>query len=185
MVIMNIHSGEVYIRPSKLSDKEILMDMVNEIYGKCEEHMWLANHERLTEGRFEGFHRNKELFIAETCGAMIIGCVVISNIGTDGKGLAMLTVKPEFRGQGIGRKLVDYVINSAREDSCEFVRLELLYPTHQPDPWKQTLRKWYTSLGFKFVRNEDFALYCPEIDHITQEVTFSIFEKPLKCNEIE
>jgi hypothetical protein len=76
--------------------------------------------------------------------------------------------------------LVDHVIDSARKDGCECVRVETLYPVHQPDPWKQTLIRWYSSLGFQFVRNADIAEQFPDFaDHLALEVTFAIYEKLL------
>ena len=172
-------TGEVIIRHSQLSDKESLKDMVNEVYSQCEGHLWIANHERLTEERFMTYHSKKELLVAEAPNSEIIGCVVMSWTGNDAKELSMLVVKPDFRGRGIGRQLVEYVISSARTDKCRCVSLELLYPAHQPDPWKKGLRKWYESIGFEFVKNVDFQLYFQDSADLVQEVTFSIFEKPL------
>ena len=181
---MNNGDGTLQIRPSKFTDKDTLMKMVNEVYGSCEAHMWIANHERLTEERFNSYHKNQdeELFVAEICGIEIVGCVGMSNIEGDGKELSTLVVRPDCRGRGIGRQLVDHVVNKSRSDKCDYVQLLLLYPTHQPDPWKQTLRKWYNRLGFQFVKNDDFALYCPTTADLKQEVTLSIFKKSLKEN---
>ena len=191
--------GKVDIRPSKLADKDALMKMVNEVYEQCEGHLWIAHHQRLSEERFTSYHSNKQLLIAETRDTSsyhsnkheqlliaetrdtsIVGCVVMSECGANGRELSMLVVKPECRGQGIGLQLVDHVISTARSEQCEYVRLELLYPSHQPDPWKQRLRKWYESIGFQFARNEDFKLHFPDaIPDLVQEITFSVFEKPL------
>ena len=173
--------GKVHIRPSKLADKDALMKMVNEVYEQCEGHLWIAHHQRLTEERFTSYHNNKQLLIAETRDTSIVGCVVMSECVANGRELSMLVVKPECRGQGIGLQLVEHVIRTARSEQCEYVRLELLYPSHQPDPWKQRLRKWYESIGFQFARNEDFKLHFPDaIPDLVQEITFSVFEKPLK-----
>ena len=169
------------IRLSLISDKETLMEIVNEVYDQCEGHLWVKKQERLTEEQFMSYHHKKELLIAEVTGSRIVGCVVMSKSESDVRELSMLVVKPDFRSRGIGRQLVDFVINKARKDKCRCVRLTQLYSTHQPDPWKKGLRKWYESIGFQFVKNEDFLRYNTDFNSadLTQEVTFSIFEKPL------
>ena len=167
------------IRPSLISDKETLMEIVNEVYDQCEGHLWVKKHERLTEERFMSYHSKKELLIAEVSDSRVVGCVVMSLSESDATELSMLVVKPDFRSRGIGRQLVDYVISKAREDNYRCVRLELLYPAHQPDPWKKGLRRWYESIGFEFVRNVDFQSYFSDSADLVQEVIFSIFEKPL------
>ena len=167
------------IRHSLISDKETLMEIVNEVYDQCEGHLWVEKHKRLTEERFMSYHSKKELLIAEVTGSRIVGCVVMSMSESDVRELSMLVVKPDFRSRGIGRQLVDFVINKARKDKCRCVRLELLYPAHQPDPWKKGLRRWYETIGFEFVKNVDFQSYFSDSADLVQEVVFSIFEKNL------
>ena len=169
----------VDIRHSYPSDEDNLMKMVNEVYEQCEGHLWIPNRKRLTKERFTAHHDNRELFVAEMRGSEVVGCVTMSNSGDDGKELGMLVVKPHCRRLGVGRMLVDHVIKAAREADCNYVKVELLYPTHQPDPWKQILRRWYENMGFQFVKNEDLTLYFADAADVVQEVTFSIFEKPL------
>ena len=171
---------ETTIRLSEPSDRRTLIKLVNEVYEKCEGHLWKEGHCRLTDERFHGYYNNKQLLVAAR-GDVIVGCVVMSRVSDDANDVSMLVVHPDFRRQGIGRKLVDYVIDSARTDGCRCVQVELLYPTHEEDLWKKTLRKWYTSLGFEFVINDDFIKYYPGYkDSLVMETTFSIFEKPLK-----
>ena len=142
----------------------------------------MEKHQRLTEERFMSYHSKKELLIAEVSDSRVVGCVVMSMSESDVRELSMLVVKPDFRSRGIGRQLVDYVINKARKDKCRCVRLTQLYSAHKADRWKEGLRKWYESIGFQFVKNEDFLRpYFTDFNSadLTQEVTFSIFEKPL------
>ena len=169
----------IFIRFSKQSDKSILMELVNGVYDVCEQHLWLENHKRLTEEMFEFYHSNQELLVAERCD-IIVGCVVMSSVDDGAKDMSMLVIRPEFQRLGIGNLLGSYVIDSALKDKCRCVRVESLYPSHQPDPWKQTLIKWYKSLGFQFVKNVDIAEQFPDfVNHLAVEATFSIFEKSI------
>jgi ribosomal protein S18 acetylase RimI-like enzyme len=172
---------KVHIRPSKLADKDTLLVIVNEVYKQCGGHLWVANRRRLSEELFMDLHNRNVLFIAELPCSEIVGCVVISNHGNEGREMSMLVVRPDCRGQGIGRKLVDYVINTARKEGCRYVRLGVIFSKNQgPDPWKMKLRMWYESIGFQYARDEDFTQLDPsESANLAQEVTFSIFEKLL------
>jgi len=172
---------EVSIRPCTPSDKLTLMDMVNKVYSQCEGYLWVEGHKRITSETYEGYYTAKNLVVALK-DEVIVGCVVINEIDRDTKGVSMLVVNPEYRRQGIGRKLVDYIVQCARKADCAKVRVELLYSRHSEDKWKLMLRGWYTSLGFEFVKNDDFSKYFPGdmLSALVVETTFSIFEKPLK-----
>ena len=171
----------VHIRLSKLSDKEDLIELVNEVYEECEGHLWVEPHQRLSEEGFSSHHGNKELIVAEIPD-VIVGCVVMSTVEDGVKHFSMLVIRPEYRRLGIGRMLVDFVVESARREGCKCVRVDSLYSSDQPDPWKQILIKWYKSLGFQFVRNADFADEYPYfVANLAVETTNSIFEKSLEC----
>ena len=171
---------DVVIRPSLPSDKQTLMDMVNEVYDSCESHLWIKNHERLTASRFDAHHDKKELFIAVDTENKILGCVRMSDVDGNGRELSMLAVRPECRSRGIGRKLADFVIESTKSAGCDFVSVEILFPTHQPDPWKDRLKMWYTSMGFQFVQDMYFGDLFDDAKMLVIDTTFSVYKKYLQ-----
>jgi GNAT superfamily N-acetyltransferase len=61
-----------------------------------------------------------------------------------GKSMYMddLYVKPEFRGQGLGQKLIDSVIGKAREEKCKKVRWQV-------SGWNKNATDFYRKLGAK------------------------------------
>ena len=55
-----------------------------------------------------------------------------------------LFVRPQFRGRGIGRALLSYVANIARDENCRAMRWEVL-------AWNKPAIELYKSLGATFL----------------------------------
>src|SRR5436190_641201 len=55
-----------------------------------------------------------------------------------------LFVRPQFRGRGIGRALLSYVANIARNENCRAMRWEVL-------DWNKPAIELYQSLGATFL----------------------------------
>ena len=167
------------IRNAKVSDRQIVKNLVNKVYRECEGQIWIKSHERLTDKSFESYCSKQELKLAEL-GDVIVGCVVASETPCDAMELSMLVVHPDYRNKGIGRELVDFVIDVAKTNESHCVKIGLLYPKHHADPWKMSMRSWYTRLGFIFVKDVDIVSFFPEFaNDLSIEVQFSWFEKVL------
>jgi ribosomal protein S18 acetylase RimI-like enzyme len=86
------------------------------------------------------------LFLA-TQNDQIAGCIALRKINSEKVGgvaeLKRLYVRPQFRGQGIGRSLTEAVIAAAREIGYRRIRLDTL-----PGKMDQAIAM-YRSLGFK------------------------------------
>ncbi|HVE56871.1 MAG TPA: GNAT family N-acetyltransferase [Pyrinomonadaceae bacterium] len=91
--------------------------------------------------------KNNELIIAELDGA-IIGTLQITftpSISFQGgkrAGVESVRVDEKYRGQGIGRELMLYAINRAREEKC--VSMQLTTNADRTDA-----HRFYENLGFK------------------------------------
>ena len=111
-----------------------------------------AVHEDLPESYLRAFEeiqidKNNELIVAELDGA-IIGTLQITftpSISFQGGKRATVEsvrVDEKYRGQGIGRELMLFAINRAREEKC--VSMQLTTNADRPDA-----HRFYENLGFK------------------------------------
>jgi carbonic anhydrase len=85
------------------------------------------------------------LFFADHNGRVtgLAGCVALRKIGEGICEMKRLFVRPEFRGQGIGRLLVQHATREAKEIGYDRVRLDTLPPK------MNDAIGLYRSLGFK------------------------------------
>ncbi len=74
-----------------------------------------------------------------------------------------LAVDPDIHGTGTGRKIVEFCIDTARNNGCKAIRLDIV-------PGNAPAKHLYESLGFKHIGDEDVR---PEVEHIP---AFSLYE---------
>jgi GNAT superfamily N-acetyltransferase len=118
--------------------------------------LWVPGRERVTAAELADFIARRE--IAAACdGERPVGCVRT----TPGE-FGLLAVARDATGRGVGRALVDFAEAAARAGGAKVMRLELLVPREGTHPAKERLHAWYSRLGYRAVRRDDFAVAYPE-----------------------
>jgi GNAT superfamily N-acetyltransferase len=94
--------------------------------------------------------------------------------------LGLLAADPEHRGVGVGRELVRFAETLSRSRGLSTMQLGFVVPREWTHPVKQFLHEWYSRLGYRIVRKEDFREAEPEAAPLlATECDFLIYRKPL------
>lgn len=126
------------IRPAILSDLDEIRSMLREYAAWLEVDLCFQNFEQeLAELPGEYAPPRGRLLIAE--GA---GCVALRPIEEDICEMKRLYVRPAFRGSGLGRRLVEKLIEEARTIGYRSMRLDTM-------PKMDSAQRMYASFGFR------------------------------------
>jgi GNAT superfamily N-acetyltransferase len=131
---------------------ERLTELVNRVYETAESGMWRNGATRTTCSEMEALIRARQVAVATRDG-QLVGSIWIHDDVTDDVGeFGMLVCAPEQRGVGIGRALLDFVEDTARERGLRAMQLELLVPRGWRHPSKEFLEAWYGRRGYRLIR---------------------------------
>lgn len=97
---------------------------------------------------FENEFNDGCLMYGYICGNEIIGFVSLS-VKMHEMHINDIVVLPMYQNRGIGSKLMQFVIEKAKELKCSKISLGMVHDNIQ-------LRIWYQKLGFKTVRLKNF-----------------------------
>lgn len=138
---------EITIREAKADDFPRIIELFEE-FAAFENHAGeVTNNQDLMLQEREHFNA----FVALNPEGVIIGYVTwfFSYPTWIGKSLYMedLYVQPDYRGQGLGSRLTQCLINHAKQTSCKKVHWQV-------SDWNETAIAFYESLGAKIDRNK-------------------------------
>ncbi len=143
---MNMSTEKLIIRRAEKSDIPNILMMIKELaeYEKLL-HEVVTTEEHLEKVIF-GPQKFVEVLIAELNGALAGQTIFFHNfstfVGRPGLYIEDLYVRPEFRGKGIGKALLNEVIKLAKDRNCGRVEWVVL-------DWNQPAIEFYKSIGAK------------------------------------
>ena len=156
-----------------------LADLVNRVYAEAEKGLWVTGAARTTEAEMEALVDAGQIAVARSS-ERVVGAVRVQQLDDDMGEFGMLVAAPEERGTGLGRDLVAFAEDWARERGLSRMQLELLVPQGWTHPVKDFLRVWYTRIGYRVVRSDDFGEAFPQlVPHLACPCDFLIFHKEL------
>ena len=126
-------------------DIPVILDFIKQIaiYEKMLDKVF-ATEESLKESIFDN-NRAEALLIEfnnEVIGYIIYFFNFSTFVGREGLYLEDLYIKPEYRGNGIGKKSFELLVNIAKENKCERLEWTCL-------DWNEPSLKFYKSIGAK------------------------------------
>ena len=171
-----MHAFEIATAPPVLADNATLVaylaDLINAIYIDAEQGFWKEGvFARCSITDIQAYIRTGQLAIAWREGSSqsrpkdLAGCVRMQMLDERTGEFGMLVCDPGRRGAGIGRGLVEFAEDWAREQGAAVMQLELLYP----DGWEQAIKArmavWYSAMGYKMVRVAEMVDELPQLVH--------------------
>ncbi|MFT7612096.1 MAG: GNAT superfamily N-acetyltransferase [Parvicellaceae bacterium] len=166
------------IRLAEEKDREVLMEMVNDVYSTSEAEFWSDGYYRINDQQYDQYTGNGWLYLLEDESG-IVGCVLLKFDEPGTSCFSMLVCHPDHRKKGIGKMLVNYVTEICIERGDRSMRLELLTPKDWIHEEKVFLKTWYESIGYVLVKEIDFLeMYPTHKQFMKCDLVFSLYEKP-------
>src|SRR5918993_28634 len=132
------------------------------------------------DGRLGLDRRGGRLAVARVDGRLV-GAIRIQRLDADLGEFGMLVASPDHRGSGVGRDLVAFAEDRARQQGLDRMQLELLVPRMWTHPVKEFLRGWYTRIGYVEVRTEGLAEAYPALQPLlATPCDFVVYHKDLR-----
>jgi len=174
---------EVAILPQADAADDILVariaELVNRVYAAADRGLWRDGADRTDAPDIAAMIRAGELAVARLDGRLA-GAVRIRRLDPGLAEFGMLVASPEHRGIGIGRALVAFAEDWARQQGLGRMQLELLVPRTWTHPVKEFLRDWYTRIGYRQTRTGRLADAYPALQpQLATPCDFAIYHKNL------
>jgi len=92
------------VRPARIPDAPAICDVIN----------FYAERGKMLHRSLENIYESlREFLVADDHGS-VVGCVAVDIVWADLAEIKSLAVRPEFRSQGVGRRLMDRALRNAR-----------------------------------------------------------------------
>ncbi len=152
------------IEQASPGDVPAIVALVNAAY---EVEAFFVEGPRVESEEIERDQRAGRLFVGRSRSGALEGCVFYEGRSSHGY-FGLLAVDPRAQGRGLGRQLVAFVEDRAREEGLERMRIAVVN-------LRTELPAWYEALGYRSVGTEAF-----ESPRKRQPAHFVIYEKQLQ-----
>ncbi|KAG5917346.1 hypothetical protein E4U61_002829 [Claviceps capensis] len=169
-----------------------LAQIVNDAFGEVEANIFSPGYRRTDEDELKAFIQKGCLAIAHVPADMSqtshaakpslqpVGCVFVKQLSARLGNFGMLAVDPKYRGQGLGRAMIDFAENFCRDKGCTAMQMELLVTTNFEHVVKSRMQEWYRRLGYQVVKLGNFEQDYPSLANLlATPVDLRVFEKAL------
>jgi len=159
VTLPSIEAGDTW---DEISLANRLSKLINDVYAVAEDGLWVDGASRTSVEGVADLMRAGQISVA-LVGGEIVGCVRVQLLGSGVGEFGMLAVDEGHRSAGVGRNLVRFAEQTARDGRCESMQLEVLVPRGWSHPSKEFLIDWYTRLGYAQVRIGAIEKAYPEL----------------------
>ena len=165
--------------PSTLNDRQEVQDIILEFYTFQANRLYKSGGPKIAPERpVEGFWQDIDkyfppigaLTLARATEGHLVGCGAMTDIGDGIAEFKYLWVKPEARGTGLGRELVEKRIDIARAMGLKQVRVDTLKSSIE-------MHTLYASMGFEKVAEfpqsksiRDFSVLADHLDFYRMDI---------------
>jgi ribosomal protein S18 acetylase RimI-like enzyme len=157
-----------------------LAALVNNVYAVAEEGLWENGTPRTTPKRMRELIAAGQIAVARG-DQRIVGAVQIQRLDTEKGEFGMLVTDPAHRGQGVGRKLVQFAERWCCAQGLDTMQLEVLVPRQWSHPSKEFLKDWYARMGYRPVRTGQLEESYPALAPLlATPCDFVIYHKSLR-----
>lgn len=173
----------VTLSPAQAGDSDLMSTvtaLINDVYEVAEKGLWAEGTTRTTVEEVAALTRAGEITTARLEGK-IVGCIRVQQLSDQVCEFGMLAASFEQRGTGIGRELVQFAEQHAREIGREVMQLEVLVPREWAHPSKEFLIGWYTRIGYQIVRKGTIEESYPDLaPHLATPCDFLVYHKSVR-----
>ncbi len=168
------------IKKATLSLDKKTLDRAYEIliyaYAQTEVEVWGENYSRISRNEYDELIQKGEIYFSFD-DESVNGCIQISSIDDKTFSFGLLAADFNQKGKGIGRELIAFVENIARDNGGEKMILEILKPAKIEVEFKTILHNWYTRLGYKYEETIGFLeLKTEKVEKAKQLKVPSVFD---------
>ena len=167
----------VIVSKPSINDCNEIVNIANTVYFKTEREFWKEGYYRISTQDCLNYIKEDKVIVAKLDN-QVIGFVLAGPKSELTFEFSMLNTDFQYQKKGIGKLLINEVFKSAKNKGFKYLEIEVLTPKHWNHSQKEFLTKWYTNLGFKFIKTFSFEIKYPSHQKFQKcELEFKLYKK--------